>query len=88
MAPPPRCPREDAARAQRAKEAHWEATNGGKTKASGESLLYPIMISNSDMLKTVWRGAEQFDNDHEGLNALAFVSKTFAMVIAFKYSSC
>ena len=64
------------------------AACGENQGEGGESLLYPIMISNSDMLKTVWHGAGQFDNDHEGLNALAFVSKTFAMVVAFKYSSC
>ena len=49
--------------------------------------VYPIMLTDSDSHQHYWSGAKQLDNDHEGVQALAFVSEKWALIVAGKSQS-
>ena len=47
------------------------------------------MLTSSDATsERCWSGAKNGTNDHEGVQAIACVSETWALVVANKSSSC
>ena len=53
-----------------------------------DATVYPIMLTSSDALSRYWAPAANGDNDHEGVQLLAFVSEAWALVVGGKCSSC
>lgn len=50
--------------------------------------VYPVSLTSSDSMQHYWSEAPQGENDHEGVQALAFVGETWALVVVAKSSSC
>ena len=49
----------------------------------------PVMLTSSDAISArCWSGAKDGSNDHEGVQAIACVSGTWALVVANKSSCC
>jgi len=61
---------------------------GALERAEGAATVHPVMLTDSDCLREFWSDAPRFSNDHEGVQAFAFVSKTWALVVASKSASC
>ena len=72
------CPAEGARPRSVALEIEWLDTPS----------VHPVMLTDSDLLSSYWSGAPNFDNDHEGVQAFAFVSEAWVLVVASKSSSC
>lgn len=62
------------------------AVHGGGAHA--DATVHPVMLTDSDCLRDYWSDAPRFDNDHEGLQAFAFISEDWALVLAATCASC
>jgi len=72
---------------------HAEAAKGADAAKSekgqeGLATVYPVMLTTSDVLSWCWSPAPNLGNDHEGVQAMAFVSETWALVVASKGPRC
>lgn len=53
-----------------------------------EPTVYPVMLTDSDDVCSYWSAARSGGNDHEGVQAFAFVSEAWVLVVASKSPSC
>jgi len=57
-------------------------------KSLDELTVRPVVLTNSDCTAEYWSDANHGGNDHEGVQAIAFVSETWALVVVGKSASC
>lgn len=67
-------------------EVQLRAVHGGGSLDAPS--VYPIMLTRSDSMQHYWSAAPRYSNDHEGVQAIAFVGETWVLVVAGKSSSC
>lgn len=53
-----------------------------------EAYVTPVMLTSSDAMSRYWSEAKNGGNDHEGVQAMAFVSEAWVLLVAGKCASC